>query len=64
MRRPSNALPAQLRSIIQTEGKNHNIKTCLETIENAKKNELSAYLSLCHARLNLPSSDSTSRPQA
>jgi hypothetical protein len=64
MRRPSNAIPAQLRSIIQTEGKNPNIKTCMENIENAKKNEMSAYLSLCHARLNLPSLDSTSRPPA
>jgi hypothetical protein len=36
----------------------------MENIENAKKNEMSAYLSLCHARLNLPSLDSTSRPPA
>lgn len=53
MRRPV-PLPVQLRSIIQSEGKSQNIKTCMENIERAKQNELHAYLSLCHARLNLP----------
>ncbi len=52
--RRSTPLPTQLRNIIQTEGKAQNIKTCLENIEKAKQNELNAYLSLCHARLNLP----------
>ena len=50
-------LPAQLKHVIQTEGKSKNIKICLENIEKAKQNELRAYLSLCHARLGL--SDST-----
>jgi hypothetical protein len=62
MRRPTAALPTQLRGIIQTEGKTQNIKICMDNIEKAKQNELNAYLSLCHARLNLESSDSTSRP--
>jgi hypothetical protein len=55
MRRPQTAIPAQLKGIIQSEGKTAHIKTCIENIEKAKKNELNAYLSLCHARLNLPS---------
>jgi hypothetical protein len=58
MRRQPPPIPAQLRNIIQSEGKAAHIKTCLENIEKAKQNELHAYLSLCHARLNLPS-DST-----
>jgi len=66
MRRQSTIIPPQLRSIIQSESKAKNINACLENIEKAKENELKAYLSLCHARLDLPStpSDSTSRPQA
>lgn len=64
MRRQSTIIPPQLRSIIQSESKAKNINVCLENIEKAKQNELKAYLSLCHARLNLPQSDSTSRPQA
>ena len=56
-------LPTQLRTIIQTEGKEKSIKACLDNITKAKQNELSAYLSLCHARMGLPQSDSTSRPQ-
>ncbi len=63
MKRTVPTLPAQLKNIIETEGKSKNLKICLENIERAKKNELNAYLSLCHARLNLPPSDSTSRPQ-
>ena len=62
-RQQPTVLPAQLKNIIQTEGKTKSIKTCLENIEKAKQNEVNAYLSLCHARMNLPS-DSTSRPQA
>lgn len=64
MRRQSTIIPPQLRSIIQSESKAKNINVCLENIEKAKQNELKAYLSLCHARLNLPPSDSTSKPQA
>jgi hypothetical protein len=58
MRRPQTTIPPQLKGIIQSEGKAAHIKTCMENIEKAKKNELNAYLNLCHARLNLPS-DST-----
>ena len=54
-RQPPPAIPAQLKNIIQSEGKAAHIKTCLENIEKAKQNELHAYLSLCHARMNLPS---------
>ena len=46
-------IPAQLKYIIQTEGKSKSIKICLENIEKAKQNELRAYLSLCHARMGL-----------
>jgi len=56
-------IPPQLKSIIQKEGKAKDTYTSLENIEKAKANELKAYLSLCHARLDLPS-DSTSRPPA
>jgi hypothetical protein len=57
MRQPQ-PIPAQLKNIIQSEGKANGLKSCLENIERARQNELHAYLSLCHARLNLPS-DST-----
>jgi len=53
-RQPAAAIPPQLRSIIQSEGKAKDIRACLVNIEKAKENELKAYLSLCHARLNLP----------
>ena len=57
MRQPQ-PIPTQLKNIIQSEGKANGLKSCLENIERARQNELHAYLSLCHARLNLPS-DST-----
>lgn len=61
MKRFVPTLPSQLKNIIEAEGKSKSIKICLENIEKAKKNELHAYLNLCHARLNLPPLDSTSK---
>ena len=51
---PSSQIPIQLKNIIRNEGKAEDIHTCMTNIEKAKKNELNAYLQLCHARLNLP----------
>ena len=48
------AVPPQLKSIIQSEGKGKDVRICMEKIEQAKQNELKAYLSLCHARMELP----------
>ena len=44
-------IPPQLRSIIQAEGRVKDLELCMKNIENAKKNELKAYLSLCDLRL-------------
>ena len=44
-------LPPQLRSIIQSEGRAKDLGICLRNIDNAKKNELHAYMSLCEMRL-------------
>jgi hypothetical protein len=46
-----NIIPPQLRGIIQTEGRAKDLEQCMKNIENAKKNELKAYLSLCIIRL-------------
>lgn len=43
--------PPQLRSIIQKEGRAKDLEVCMKNIENAKKNELKAYMSLCDIRL-------------
>ena len=48
---PLKNIPPQLRSIIQTEGRVKDLELCMKNIENAKKNELKAYLSLCDLRL-------------
>ena len=53
-RQQPTSIPPQLRGIIQKEGKSKDIRICMENIEKAKQNELQAYLSLCHARMNLP----------
>jgi hypothetical protein len=78
------AIPPQLRSIIQKEwaGINPNapsatttkepIHVIVRSIEQAKENELKAYLTLCQVRLQIPSAapqqqarwGSTSRPSA
>jgi len=55
-------LPAQLKHIIHKEGKVKNVNTCIQNIEQAKRNELKAYLSLCQIRAGLLPSDLTSRP--
>ena len=55
-------LPAQLKHIIHKEGKVRNVNTCIQNIEQAKKNELKAYLSLCQIRAGLLPSDLTSKP--
>ena len=44
-------IPPQLRSIIQSEGRARDLEQCMKNIENAKKNELKAYMSLCDIRL-------------
>ncbi len=44
-------LPPQLRSIIQKEGRAKDLEQCMRNIENAKANELKAYMSLCDIRL-------------
>jgi hypothetical protein len=55
-------IPAQLKHIIQKEGKVKDLATCLKNIEQAKKNELHSYLSLCEIRVGLLPSDLTSKP--
>jgi hypothetical protein len=47
------ALPPQLKHIVQTEGKAKDLATCLQNIEIAKQNELKSYLALCKVRLQL-----------
>lgn len=47
-------IPTQLKHILEKEGRSRNMKACIENIDKAKENELHAYLSLCHARLDLP----------
>jgi hypothetical protein len=60
---PSVAIPPQLRSIIRKElaavspaaaGKDP-IHVMVRSIEQAKQNELKAYLTLCQVRLQIPS---------
>ena len=44
-------VPPQLSSIIKAEGRAKDLEVCMRNIENAKKNELRAYMSLCDIRL-------------
>ena len=55
---PSVAIPPQLKTLIQKEraggGAKESIPVMIRSIEQAKKNELKAYLTLCQTRLEIP----------
>ena len=53
------AIPPQLKSIIRREwsgSAREPLHVIVRSIEQAKRNELDAYLTLCQVRLQLPSS--------
>jgi hypothetical protein len=56
------AIPPQLKSIIQKEWgavTREPLHVIVRSIEQAKRNELKAYLTLCQVRMQLPSRPST-----